>query len=533
MNSAPLRQAELPGIRPLYADLLRNFPGVSRFYGRPPSIEAARAAVSEIRIEPAHRKLLVDELAAQNPDGGAATDANLDLLSRPGTAVVATGQQVGVLGGPVFTLYKALTAVRCAEELTAGGVPAVPVFWLATEDHDLDEVDHAWVFGPTAAPRKIQAVAQGTRGAAVGAIRVADAGIDELEAAWGGLPFAAEATQIARDAYGSSPGFGEGFRALYRRLLDRTGIIFLSPMSAGIRSLAAPLVRRAIERAPELSEALVRRGGGLQAAGYHQQVNFRDSASLVLLFEDSARVALKRKNGLYWANSRAYSREELLRRLEQAPLDVSPSALLRPVMQDYLLPTAALVAGPSEASYLAQSSVLYEDLLGRMPAVLPRASFTVLDATTRKLLGRYGLTLPECLVARRELESAIAERVVPQSLRASVEGHRSRIGKSLGKIGTDLSDFDPTLAASFEVSQRKIEYQLEKVAAKVSREALRRDATARRHAGLIADWIYPRGNLQERVYSVLPFVAKFGDGFVDRVQAAIRPGEDEHAVLDL
>ncbi len=533
MSLQSLRQAELPGIRPLYADLLGNFPGVSRFYARPPSVEAACAAASEIRIEPAHRKRLVDELSAQNREGGAASAASLDLLSRPGTVVVAAGQQVGLLGGPVFTLYKALTAVRCAQELTARGTPAVPVFWLATEDHDLEEVDHAWAFGPSTGLRRIQAVTQGESGAAVGAIRVVDAGIDELEKACRGLPFADEAVQMARDAYRASHGFGEGFRALYGRLLEGTGIVFLCPMSQGIRSLAAPLVRRAIEQAPELSDALVRRGSRLQTAGYHQQVHFRDSSSLVLLFEDSARVALKRKNGLYWANSRPYSRDDLLKRLDRFPLDVSPSALLRPVMQDHLLPTAALVAGPSEAAYLAQSSVLYEKLLGRMPAVLPRASFTVLDEGSRKLLRKYKLAIPDCLVPRQDLEAAIAARIVPPSLQSVITDRRSRIRAALGEIDLALRDFDPTLTSSFGVSQRKIEYQLEKTASKAAREALRRDGTAGRHAGLLADWIYPRGNMQERVYSVLPFVARFGAPFVERAAAAVQPGSPGHVVLDL
>ena len=533
MRPSSLRQAELPGVRSLYADLLSNFPGVSRFYASAPSLDAARAAAAEIRMDVGHRKLLVEELGAQNRDGDDATAASLELLSRPGTVAVATGQQVGVLGGPVFTLYKALTAARCADELTRSGTPAVPVFWLATEDHDLEEVDHAWAFGPSVRPRRIQSVCRGVAGAAVGAIRVEDAGIDKLEAVCEGLPYAAEAVRMARNAYGASPAFGRAFQALYRQLLQGTGTVFLSPMRAGVRGLAAPLVRRAIERASELSEALVERGGGLQEAGYHQQVHFRASSSLVMLFEDSARTALKRKNGMYWTTSRAYSREELLERLEDAPLDISPSALLRPVMQDYLLPTAALIAGPSEAAYLAQSSVLYQKLLGRMPAVLPRASFTVLDHGSRKLLRKYELAVSDCMAPLPDLESAVAQRIVPPSLRDALEHRRSRIGDALGGIEAALRDFDPTLATSFGLSQRKIEYQLDKIAAKVSRESLRRDRTARRHARRLASWIYPQGNLQERVYSVLPFVAKFGPSFVERVVSAIRPGSARHVVLDL
>lgn len=531
MGVQSFRQADLPGTRPIYADLLSNFSGVSRFFRFPPSIDAATAAAADIRMDARHRQRLVCELAAQNEGGGPATRESLDLLSDPSAVVVATGQQVGLLGGPVFTLYKALTAVCCARELSRRGTPAVPVFWLATEDHDLAEVNHAWIFGPTSVPRRLEARTSGTAGAAVGGIRIEDARLSALEETCRCLPYGSDAIAAARAAYEGCPDLGGAFRAFYRSLLSETGLLFLCPMSDGIRRLAAPLLSRAIERAPELTDLLLDRGDGLLDAGYHQQVHFQTSTSLVFLFEDASRVALKRRNGAYWSGSRPYSRDELLARLAHAPMDVSPNALLRPVMQDFLLPTAALVAGPSEAAYLAQSAVIYESLLGRMPAVLPRASFTVLDAKTRKLLRRYGLAIEDCLVPRSALEAGIASKVVPPSLQSKLAADRERIQDSLGDIEMALSQFDPTLVASFGVSRRKIEYQLEKIEAKVSREAFRRNGAARGHAATLADSLFPLGHLQERVYAVPPMLARFGPEFVDRVREAIEPGSSDHKVL--
>ena len=533
MSVASFRQAELPGVRPLYADFLDNFTEVGGFYPHPPSLEAARSAAGEVRLDPDHRRRLVDELSTQNEGGGGATLNSLDRLTDPGTVVVATGQQVGLLGGPVFTLYKAMTAVRCAEELTRRGVPAVPVFWMATEDHDLAEVDHAWILSVSGEPRRIEAATHGPAAAAVGQIEVADARVDEFESLCEGMPYAAEAVALARTAYHGSPGFGEGFRRLFRILLEGSGILFLSPMRHGVRELAAPLMRRAIERAPDLTDLLLRRAAGLQAAGYHQQVHFQASSSLVLLFENAARMALKRKNGSYWVESRAYTPEELLCRLDCSPLDVSPSALLRPVLQDFLLPTAALVVGPSEASYLAQSSVLYEDLLRRMPVVLPRASFTVLDRGCAKLLRKYQMTPADCMVPTSELEASIASAVVPDSLREGLDSHGSSVGESLSGIEAILKAFDPTLEASFKVSKRKIEYQLAKIRSKVSREALRRADNAQRHAARLAGFLYPDGHLQERVYSVLSFFAKFGPTLVHRVAEATQPGANDHKVIEI
>ncbi|MCY4189103.1 MAG: bacillithiol biosynthesis BshC, partial [Bryobacterales bacterium] len=260
---------------------------------------------------------------------------------------------------------------------------------------------------------------------------------------------------------------------------------------------------------------------------------FQESTSLLMLFERARRIALKRKNGSFLSGSRAYSSEDLVSRLEHSPLDISPSALLRPVMQDFLLPTAALIAGPSEAAYLAQSSVLYEKLLERMPAVLPRATFTVLDGASAKLLRKYGLTAPQCLVPRREFEGLIANSLVPPSLGRKLAAGRAEIEGRLLAIESDLRAFDPTLAASFGLSRRKIEYQLDKSEGKVARESLRRGPRAQRHAAKLADWVYPRENMQERVYCALSLVAMFGTRFVDDIRAAVEPGSADHKLLCL
>lgn len=531
MSGLSLRQDALPGIRPLYADLLYNFSGVDSFYAHPPSLAAAERAAEGIRLDPAHRSRLVDELRRQNEGGGAATLRNLDCLADPRTVVVATGQQVGMFGGPAFSLYKALTAVRCARELTRQGRPAVPIFWLATEDHDLEEVNHAWTFGASGEPRRIEAATRGRPGAAVGKVEVTDFRLDEFHDFCAGLPCGEEARALARETHGSARGFGDAFLALYSRLLEPYGMIFLCPMQPGIRQLAAPLLRQVIRRAPALTDALLQRGLKLQAAGYHQQVHVQDSTSLVFLFEDGARVTLKRKNGLYAAKANAYRPEDLLARLDEAPLDISPSALLRPVMQDYLLPTAALVAGPSEAAYLGQASVLYMDLLGRMPAVLPRASFTLLDDASRRLLERYRLAVADCLVPRRELDASVAAALVPPPLEDTLRARRADIGRALGQSAEALEDFDPTLAASFRHSSRKIEYQLDKLRSKVLREALRRSDIARRHAARLADALFPNEHLQERLYGVLPMLAKFGWPLIERVESAIEPGSGDHRIL--
>ena len=520
-------------MRPLFASLLHRFQDVEGFYRYPPVLDSAAAAAREIRFDPGLRAELTAELRRQNAGCGAETAANLDRLEEPGTVVVATGQQAGLFGGPVFAIYKALTAARFAAELTRRGTPAVPVFWLATEDHDLAEVDHAWVFSPDGAAARLQAVTQGVAGAAVGTHRIADAGLAGLEESLRDFPFAEEAAEAAREAYAHGPRFAEAFPALLRRLLGRFGLIFLCPMQQGIRRLAAPFMEQAIERSAELTAKLAVRGRELDQAGFHRQVHMDAETSLFFLFEKGVRVALKKQGDVWRAGAGRYTAGDLKARLRGAPADFSPNALLRPVMQDFLLPTAALVGGPAELAYLAQSAVLYESLLGRMPAVLPRAAFTVLDAKAAKLLERYRLAPVECLAPAAELEERIAAALIPAKLHGAFAGGANEIESALGRMERSLAHFDPSLRASFSLSARKIRYQLEKIQAKTAREGLRRNETAQRHAAYLSGFIYPNRNLQERVYGVLPFIAKFGGGFIDRIAASITPDCVDHQVLTL
>ncbi len=528
-----LRLTELPGTWPLFEDLVYNYARVERFYPHAPSLEAVRQVASEIHLDAHHRRALVEELGRQNVGGNKPVSENLDRLADSKTVVVVAGQQVGLYGGPVFTLYKVLTAVKCAAELTRLGTPAVPVFWLATEDHDLEEVNHTWVLSPEGPPYRLVVEAKAQVGKAVGSISIDNTGLEQFEKLSAELPHAAEAIYLARKAYAGTRNFGSGFHEIYKQLLSRFGVILLNPMQPALRSLSAPLLRHAIECAPDLLESLQQRGYELQSNGYHQQVHVDKSTSLFFHFENGIRTALKRNNGSYRAHSRAYSTQDLLKILESNPEDISPSALLRPVVQDSLLPTAMLVAGSSEAAYLGQSSVIYKRLLSRMPIVMPRASFTVLDEEACELLERYSLSAQDCFVPKKQVEARIAAAMVPSELRKSMKLNSDSIGTHLQDIIALLSQFDKTLETSCNLSRRKIEYQLSKIESKVARESLQRSKDAQKAVTRLTNYLYPNQNLQERVYGVLSFVAKFGTGFVDRIEEQIQPDCPDHRVLTM
>jgi bacillithiol biosynthesis cysteine-adding enzyme BshC len=531
MSGACIRHSEIPASTPLFLDYLYEFQRPSAFYRHAPALSAVPAAVAELNFDRGRREALVAALAEQNGAAGPAAAEHLERLRDPRTVVVVTGQQVGLYGGPVFAIYKALTAARLAAHLTSQGISAVPVFWLATEDHDLAEVDHVWAFNGSREPVRLQAATSGQPNQPVGGVAVTNSALEDLRDALSALPFGDLVTDIAAQAYSNPSTFGSGFAALFRKLLGRYGLLHLDPMKPAVRRLAEPLLRAAIEQSPALIEQLIGRGRQLEAAGYHTQVHVAADTSLVFVIEDGKRIALRRSGDTYKGGGRSYSSQELLARLGERPQDFSPNALLRPVMQDFLLPSAVYVGGPAELAYLAQAETVYSRLLGRMPVVVPRASLSIVDQRTRKLLDRYGLKLTDCFLKAESLRAKIAERLVPPQIQQAFAEGEAQLERTLGAVGAQLDTFDPTLSDALERSRRRIRYQFQKIRSKAARESLRRDARAAEEAAYLSQSLFPQETLQERVYCVLPFLAAHGLDLVDRVYQAINPDCHDHQVL--
>ena len=531
MKTSCIRHTETPSSSRLFQDYLYAFDEVSRFYQHPPLSDQFSSAAGQVRITTEHRAALVGALRNQNAAAGPETSTNLDRLAQADTVVVATGQQVGLQGGPVFAIYKALTAIRIAEELGNQGISAVPVFWLATEDHDLGEVEQTWILDHENQPLHLEAKTQASPGQTIGCVRLTDPGHAAVRAALANLPFGDFAIKLTSEAYSQDCSFETGFRALFEQLFGRYGLILLDPMDPAIRLLSAPMLRKAIERAGDLNAELIARSEDLQHAGYHAQVHVTEETSPVFLIDAQQRIPLRLHESTYDAGEVSYSTPDLLRKLEQDPEQLSPNVLLRPVIQDFLLPTAVYVAGPAELAYMAQAEVLYSNLLGRMPVVFPRAFFTILDARSKKYLSRYELSLLDCFEGADALRQKISQRLVPPGLEQTFAEGQSQIESSLDVIGRDLAKFDPTLSAALANARKKMLYQFGKIQAAAAREGLRRDSRAGQEAAYLSNLIFPNNTLQERTYSVLPFLARYGEGFIDRIHQAINPDCHDHQVL--
>ncbi|MGB8009113.1 MAG: bacillithiol biosynthesis cysteine-adding enzyme BshC, partial [Terriglobales bacterium] len=448
-----------------------------------------------------------------------------------------TGQQVGLFGGPLFSIFKALTAVKLAEEATTAGAECVPVFWLATEDHDLAEVNHVSLLAERGLPERLAVESRGVDDAPVGAVKFGleiEAVVDRAAALLGD----SDAAGWLREAYRPGETLGSAFARLFARLFADWGVILLDPAEQGFHELAKPLFVAAMERAPELDEGLLARGKAIEAAGYHQQVKVTPATTLLFEVRNGARTVVRRRDhgaqgngGEFAVGEEVASREQLLERIEAAPENFNPNVLLRPVVQDYLLPTLVYTGGAAEVAYFAQVGVVYEKLLGRVTPILPRFSATLVEAKAERLLTRYQLGLRDVVQGPEKVREAIAARSLPAELQARFSDAYGSVEQSMTALRDSIGKLDSTLIEAANRARVRMWYQINRLHMREARAELLRNEVITRHADTLSHALFPQKALQEREVAGVSFVARYGGGLLTSLYESIRADCHDHQVI--
>ncbi len=546
MKTHCLPFSQIPHSTSIFTDFLTYSPKVRTFYPRPPYFRAfLKEEGASLRYDSTRRQRVADLLErqnkSQNGDGlaSAKTLANLDRFRR-GAATVVTGQQVGLFGGPMFDIYKALTAVKLAEEATAAGVDCVPIFWLATYDHDLAEVNHVSLPGPEGRLETLTTPSQGIPGGPVGSVRLGNEILPLLEQA-ASLLGDSEATTLLRESYRPGETLGTSFAHLYTRLFDEWGVIVLDASDGELHRIAEPIYRAAIGRSDELAAALLARGQALEAAGYHQQVKVTPASTLLFTLLDGVRTAIhcfgagESKEFVIGSDGGAerVSRPELLRRVSAAPEQFSPNVLLRPIVEDYVLPTLAYTGGAAETAYFAQAGAVYEILLGRVTPVVPRFSATIVEPKVQRLLERHEIAVSDVFAGPEALSRQLAANNLPEDLQAAFEAAQKSIDANLSTIKEKLAKLDRTLVDAAETGRSKMQYQLERLQTQAARAEMQKGELVSRHAEALSAALYPEKGLQERSIGAMYFVARYGRDLLHQLYDAIQLDCHDHQILEL
>jgi len=536
---------QIPHQTSLFLDYLKDPLALRQFY--PSAVryhhELAQRVPEVLAAYRVDRNRVCDALEAMNRRWGAAqaTLDNIQLLRESDCIAVVSGQQAGLFTGPLYTIYKALSAVKLAGCLQQRDTKAVPVFWIASEDHDFAEVAKAELIGRDCQLKNVEVTdALHREGQPVGQVVVDDsiaAVVDQLFELLPNSEFAADMKTLVKDAWQPGRGYAESFAMMMTSLLGRYGLIFLDPLDPELKKLAAPLYSEAAQRAPEIAAAIEKRSSELESAGYHAQVlATANSFPLFLHDEHGARHAVVRvENGKYKTKDieQEYTADELATLAREMPEKFSPNVTLRAVVQDYLLPTIAYYGGAAEIAYFAQTAEVYRVLERPATPILPRSSLTMIERHTGRTLERYGLTLRDFFEG---LEPVI-KRVVEEHLGANTAklfaNTEENVNHELDRLRQDLESIDPTLASALETGRKKINYQLEGLRTRFVRAQMERDEAVHRQLQRAFDQLYPNKDLQERHINITSLLARHGTYVIEWIFNAINLAATEHEVVYL
>lgn len=503
---------------------LAGEPAASPFFA--PTFRDAGARIARTRAASARRPSpeLVQVVVDQQADlpTSPARQAHCDALASGRAAVVVTGQQVGLFLGPLYSFYKAASAIAVARALQAeSGVPCVPVFWLQTEDHDFAEIRTAIVSDPNGEPVRLDLPDDPSQDARTSvAYRTLPAQVRELLSTLGvaldGGPGADEVLSLLQDSYLPGAGLHRAFASLLATVFADEGLLVFNPRDARIAALAAPFYRRCIEETAPIETALREREVALHTAGFDVQVPIRDHGALVFFHRETAsgprfRLQQKGENWQLAGAAERFSPEALRGLLDRDPLRFSTSALLRPVVQDLLFPTAAYVAGPGEINYYAQMGPLYAFAGLTPPLLVPRGRFVVVDARTRRRLGQLGLSVRDVGVPGHALRARVQD--LPDGA-VSVDDLRRRIATQVTPAVEDLAAAARLpgigLERPAERTLNSVAHALNRLLDRYAHRLLERDTIARRRLRAVELALFPNGTPQERFYAWPHLAARLG-----------------------
>ena len=509
------------------------------FAGNPDDPAAWRDAIARTHQHSRHCDAIADLVQAQQHRRGA-PDAAISasaLLRDPRTVAVVTGQQAGLFGGPLFTLLKALTAIRLAEQVRAEhGVPTTAVFWIDAEDHDWDEVKACSVLDTEMKPLSIAAGdPPQSHNAPIARVHLdesVNAAISALEAALPGTDFTSAMLDNLRRAYAPGAGMAEAFGRWLESVLGSRGLIVFDASDAGAKPLVAHIFSSEIEQAGQTARLAAEAGSALEAHGYHAQATPQEG-SLALFHMNNGRQPIKAQAGGFLVGDRAESSAGLLDRVRRSPEEFSPSVLLRPIVQDTLFPTVCYVAGPNELAYLGQLRRVYDAFSTPMPLIQQRATATVVDSNAMRFLTRYDVALESLRAQDEAVLNAVLEAQLPSSVETSLDDAARTLDQRMERLAKEVVQVDPTLEGAARSTLSRMQDDLKKLHGKIIQAAKRKDETLRRQFQNARSQAFPGGEPQERAVGFVYFLNKYGPALVDRLYTELPTDAGTHWVVTI
>jgi len=536
--------AESGGFSDLFVDYVTAYDRVARYYnGHFRDLSHFRQILEQVGRKERDRSALVRVLAEQNREFYCSikTLANIDLLHEDNTLAVVTGQQVGLLGGPLYTIYKIITTLKLTDRLNNDfpDYHFVPIFWLEDEDHDFEEVNNIKVVDPENKAKKIEYLLDGKplerNVGAVGELQL-DGFIDEffkhVEESLINTEFKGKLFETLRHYYQHGSTFTKAFVGLVNHLFEDSGLIFIKPNHAELKRLMSPIFQREINEHPKVCQLVIDRSAELEQR-YHAQVKAK--ALNLFLFEKGGRYLIEpREEGFGLKGARRHlTMEELKQIAADRPELLSPNVVLRPICQDTVLPTAVYVGGPNEIAYFAQLKPIYEFFDLTMPIIYPRATATILEEKLESILQKFELDLTAFFGNLETVLRTVSEQISDIKVEDMFRNVGARMRESLNELKFGINQIDPTLLGALDTASSKIEFQLNVLKEKTINAQKKKNEIALKQVEKVANNILPFGELQERQINVIYFMNKYGLDFVKWLTEEVKIDLFHHQVIHL
>ncbi|MGA9405892.1 MAG: bacillithiol biosynthesis cysteine-adding enzyme BshC [Bacteroidota bacterium] len=532
------------GVTPLFVDYLNDFEKLKEYYAADfRDRKSWKKLIDKVLSKRKDRSTLIRVLTEQNKQYhcGIRTLANIDLLGNDNTVAIVTGQQVGICSGPLYTIYKTVTAIKLAEQLSAqfSDYNFVPVFWVENEDHDFEEINKVNLINPNGEIQTVEYLFGGKpferNPGAVGNIVIdnfIEKFFENMQAQLQETEFKAQLFASLRGYYRAGSTLGTAFVGLLNQMFEDSGLIFLDPGNTELKKIVKPVFQKEVAEMSKTSQRVIDRGAELEEH-YHAQIKAKP-INLFMLHKGGRYLIEPREHDYSLKGTRQFfSKEELNNLVENSPELISPNVVLRPICQDTLLPTLAYVGGPSEIAYFAQLKPVYESFEVQMPVVYPRASVTIMEEKVKNILDKFQVDFTEIWSAIDPLLIRIAEQVSEVKVDTLFDQLHRRVQEAVAESRFGIQQIDPTLSGAIDSTLTRIESQLNVLKEKTQSAQQRRQEVTIKQIQKVAANIFPKSNFQEREFNVVYYMNKYGPDFVKWLSGEIIIDRFQHQLIEL
>jgi bacillithiol biosynthesis cysteine-adding enzyme BshC len=536
--------SDIPGHQNLFLDYLYEFENVADFYSNDfrnkENYLKIFKSVTESRpaLYPGVSELLTKQYSLLKPSD--LTVQNIKKLSDKKTLAIVTGQQLGILGGPLYTFYKIITAIKLSHFLSEryNDYNFVPVFWLESDDHDFNEIRSVKIIDDGNSVQMIgykAEIEEDDLKQSVGLINL-DGTInnffDKLNSSLKETDFKAALLNRLKDFYMEGKSLKDAFRELIFNYFDDYGLVIFDPQEREVKKLLTPVFRKEITDFRIHTEQLVHVSATLEEL-YHAQVKVKPVNLFLRVDEGRYSIEPVENEFRLRRKRKSFTPEQLLELLENEPDKFSPNVLLRPICQDYLLPTAFYIAGPSEISYFAQIKPLYELYNITQPIIYPRSSATILENSIANSLEKYSVEINDIFIDIENVKKRIINAVEETSIDEMFDGISGQVEVLFDKLKENLLDLDKTIADASNRYRDKILSTINELKSKAEKAQQKKYEVTLRQIDRAAVNLFPNSNLQEREINFIYFANKYGEEFLKKIFDELQINKFEHQVIKL